>query len=78
MEEVSLPHSTYALPAYYFITSAEASSGLARYDGVHYGYRSENASNLDEIYKKSRAEGIWSRCEASYITWNLHTRCWSL
>ncbi|AOV06777.1 Asp-tRNA(Asn)/Glu-tRNA(Gln) amidotransferase subunit GatA [Sporosarcina ureilytica] len=58
VEEVSLPHSTYALPAYYFITSAEASSGLARYDGVHYGYRSENAKNLDEIYRKSRAEAF--------------------
>ena len=58
VEEVSLPHSEYALPAYYFITSAEASSNLARYDGVHYGYRSENATNLDEIYKKSRAEAF--------------------
>src|SRR5699024_4491073 len=43
---------------YYFITSAEASSNLARYDGVHYGYRSENATNLDEIYRKSRAEAF--------------------
>lgn len=58
VEEVSLPHSEYALPAYYFITSAEASSGLARYDGVHYGYRSESATNLDEIYRKSRAEAF--------------------
>lgn len=58
VEEVSLPHSAYALPAYYFITSAEASSGLARYDGVHYGYRSENATNLDEIYRKTRAEAF--------------------
>lgn len=58
VEEVSLPHSEYALPAYYFITSAEASSNLARYDGVHYGYRSENATNLDEIYRKSRAEAF--------------------
>ncbi len=58
VEEVSLPHSAYALPAYYFITSAEASSGLARYDGVHYGYRSEEATNLDEIYKKTRAEAF--------------------
>lgn len=58
VEEISLPHSTYALPAYYFITSAEASSGLARYDGIHYGYRSDKAANLDEIYKKSRAEAF--------------------
>ncbi len=57
-EEVSLPHSAYALPAYYFITSAEASSNLARYDGIRYGYRSEDVENLDEIYRKSRAEGF--------------------
>lgn len=57
-EEVSLPHSAYALPAYYFITSAEASSNLARYDGIRYGHRTEEASNLDELYRKSRAEGF--------------------
>jgi len=57
-EEVSLPHSAYALPAYYFITSAEASSNLARYDGIRYGHRAEDASNLDELYRKSRAEGF--------------------
>lgn len=57
-EEVSLPHSAYALPAYYFITSAEASSNLARYDGVHYGYRSEDIHSLDDVYKKSRAEAF--------------------
>lgn len=57
-EEVSLPHSTYALPAYYFITSAEASSNLARYDGIRYGHRTEEANSLDELYRKSRGEGF--------------------
>lgn len=57
-EEVSLPHSAYALPAYYFITSAEASSNLSRYDGVHYGYRSKDIHSLDDVYKKSRAEAF--------------------
>ncbi|MCZ2260192.1 Asp-tRNA(Asn)/Glu-tRNA(Gln) amidotransferase subunit GatA [Sporosarcina sp. G11-34] len=57
-EEVSLPHSKYALPAYYLISSAEASSNFARFDGVHYGFRTEHAQDLEELYKKSRAEGF--------------------
>lgn len=57
-EEVSLPHSKYALPAYYLISSAEASSNLARYDGVHYGFRTEHAQDLQELYRQSRAEGF--------------------
>ena len=58
VEEVSLPHATYAAPAYYFISAAEASSSLARFDGIRYGYRTENAQDLDELYRKSRAEGF--------------------
>ncbi|MCG7345645.1 Asp-tRNA(Asn)/Glu-tRNA(Gln) amidotransferase subunit GatA [Sporosarcina sp. ACRSL] len=56
--EVSLPHSKYASPTYYTIATAEASSNLARFDGIRYGYRSEGAKNLDEIYTRSRAEGF--------------------
>ena len=55
--EVSLPHTKYALPAYYIIAPAEASSNLARYDGMRYGLRVEGA-NLTETYEKSRAEGF--------------------
>jgi aspartyl-tRNA(Asn)/glutamyl-tRNA(Gln) amidotransferase subunit A len=55
--EVSLPHTKYALPAYYIIAPAEASSNLARYDGMRYGLRVEG-SNLTETYEKSRAEGF--------------------
>lgn len=58
VEEVSLPHATYAMPTYYFICASEASSGLARYDGIRYGHRTEHAQNLDELYRKSRAEGF--------------------
>jgi aspartyl-tRNA(Asn)/glutamyl-tRNA(Gln) amidotransferase subunit A len=58
VEEVSLPHSKYALSAYYLLASAESSASLARYDGVRYGYRSDNATNLDELYKLSRSEGF--------------------
>jgi aspartyl-tRNA(Asn)/glutamyl-tRNA(Gln) amidotransferase subunit A len=57
-EEVSLPHSKYALSAYYLLSSSEASANLARFDGVRYGYRTPNANNLIELYKKTRAEGF--------------------
>ncbi len=55
--EVSLPHTRYALPAYYIVAPAEASSNLARYDGMRYGLRAE-ASSLTDTYEKSRAEGF--------------------
>lgn len=58
IEEVKLPSSKHALSAYYVISSAEASSNLARFDGIRYGYRSENAETLDDIYKNSRSEGF--------------------
>ncbi|OXT15387.1 aspartyl/glutamyl-tRNA amidotransferase subunit A [Bacillus sp. OG2] len=57
-EEVSLPHSKYALAAYYLLSSSEASANLARFDGVRYGYRSPDAETLMELYKKSRAQGF--------------------
>lgn len=57
-EEVSLPHAKYAVPTYHVISSAEASANLARFDGVRYGYRSENAKNTLELYTKTRAEGF--------------------
>ncbi len=57
-EEVSLPHSKYALATYYLLSSSEASANLSRFDGVRYGYRSDNAENLIDLYKQSRAEGF--------------------
>ena len=57
-EEVSLPHSKYALATYYLLSSSEASANLARFDGVRYGYRSPNAETLIDLYKNSRAEGF--------------------
>jgi aspartyl-tRNA(Asn)/glutamyl-tRNA(Gln) amidotransferase subunit A len=57
-EEVSLPHSKYALAAYYLLSSSEASANLSRFDGVRYGYRTPNAENLIELYKNTRAEGF--------------------
>ncbi|MFC4323981.1 Asp-tRNA(Asn)/Glu-tRNA(Gln) amidotransferase subunit GatA [Litchfieldia salsa] len=57
-EEVSLPHSKYAVATYYLLSSSEASANLSRFDGVRYGYRTDNASNLLELYKQSRSEGF--------------------
>ncbi|MBT2129629.1 Asp-tRNA(Asn)/Glu-tRNA(Gln) amidotransferase subunit GatA [Aliiroseovarius lamellibrachiae] len=58
--DISLPHTKYALPAYYVIAPAEASSNLARYDGVKYGHRAklEAGDGIDEMYAKTRAEGF--------------------
>ena len=58
IEEVSLPHSDVALPAYYIIAPAEASSNLARYDGVRYGHHAEGARNLIEDYMQTRQQGF--------------------
>jgi aspartyl-tRNA(Asn)/glutamyl-tRNA(Gln) amidotransferase subunit A len=57
-EEVSLPHSKYALATYYLLSSSEASANLARFDGVRYGYRTPDPENLIDLYKKTRAEGF--------------------
>jgi len=60
--EISLPHTKYALPAYYIVAPAEASSNLARYDGVKYGFRSEG-ENLIDMYEKTRSEGFGSEVQ---------------
>ncbi len=58
VEEVTFPYLDYLVPAYYVLTTAEASSNLSRYDGIHYGYRSKQAFDLESTYKKSRSEGF--------------------
>jgi len=55
--DISLPHTSYALPAYYIVAPAEASSNLARYDGVKYGFRSDG-ENLIDMYERTRSEGF--------------------
>jgi len=57
-EDVSLPHAPYALPAYYLVAPAEASSNLARYAGVHYGHRARDAEDLVTMYSRTRREGF--------------------
>lgn len=56
--ELSFPYLDYIVPAYYVLTTAEASSNLARFDGVHFGYRSQKAEGVDQTYVKSRSEGF--------------------
>jgi aspartyl-tRNA(Asn)/glutamyl-tRNA(Gln) amidotransferase subunit A len=58
IHEISLPRIGLSIPVYYVIAPAEASSNLARYDGVRYGYRCDNPRNLDDLYGRSRAEGF--------------------
>ena len=60
IEKVSLKYTEYAIPVYYLIATAEASSNLARFDGVRYGYRSPESTNLESLYLKSRSEGFGS------------------
>ncbi len=58
VKEVTLPNTDLAVPAYYVLAPAEASSNLARFDGVRYGYRCENPRDLEDLYKRSRGEGF--------------------
>ncbi len=67
VEPISFPYLNYVVPTYYILTMAEASSNLARYDGVHYGYRSPNATDLETTYKKSRSEGFGAEVKRRII-----------
>ncbi|HEY1791747.1 MAG TPA: Asp-tRNA(Asn)/Glu-tRNA(Gln) amidotransferase subunit GatA [Opitutaceae bacterium] len=67
VREVSLPHTRYAVGAYYIIATAECSSNLARYDGVRYGHRSKEATDALDIYFKSRAEGFGAEVKRRII-----------
>ncbi len=58
VEPVDFPYLDYLVPAYYVLTTAEASSNLARFDGIRYGYQSKNATDLESTYRKSRSEGF--------------------
>jgi aspartyl-tRNA(Asn)/glutamyl-tRNA(Gln) amidotransferase subunit A len=56
--DVSLPHTAYAVPTYYLVATAEASANLARYDGVRYGFRAEEAATLKDMYSRTRDQGF--------------------
>jgi aspartyl-tRNA(Asn)/glutamyl-tRNA(Gln) amidotransferase subunit A len=58
IKRISLPHTKYAIPTYYLVATAEASSNLARFDGVRYGFRAKGANSLAEMYRKTRDGGF--------------------
>jgi len=58
VKDISLPHTQYAVPTYYVVAPAEASSNLSRFDGVRYGYRCDNPKDLLDLYTRTRAEGF--------------------
>ncbi|MBS1516700.1 MAG: Asp-tRNA(Asn)/Glu-tRNA(Gln) amidotransferase subunit GatA [Bacteroidetes bacterium] len=58
VKEISLPHTKYVIQSYYILTSAEASSNLSRFDGVRYGFRSEDSGTMEEMYVNTRSEGF--------------------
>jgi aspartyl-tRNA(Asn)/glutamyl-tRNA(Gln) amidotransferase subunit A len=67
IKEISLPHTKYAVGVYYIIATAECSSNLARYDGIRYGHRAENPSDLLDLYYRSRAEGFGAEVKRRII-----------
>jgi aspartyl-tRNA(Asn)/glutamyl-tRNA(Gln) amidotransferase subunit A len=66
--EVSFPYLDYMVPTYYVLTTAEASSNLSRFDGVHFGYRSADAKGVEETYVKSRSEGFGPEVQRRIMT----------
>ncbi len=68
MKEISLPHTDYAVAAYYVIAPSEASSNLARFDGVRFGYRDTNAAELIDMYKKTKSKGFGDEVQRRIIT----------
>lgn len=67
-KEVSLPHTKAAIPTYYVLASAEASTNLSRYDGVRYGHRCENPTSLQDLYERSRNEGFGEEVKRRILT----------
>ncbi len=68
--EMSLPHTEFGVAAYYIISAAEASSNLARYDGVRYGYRTQNCKNIIDMYERSRSESFGNEVKRRIIMGN--------
>ena len=78
VEEFDLSLVDYAIPAYYVIASAEASSNLARFDGVKYGYRTEEYEGLHNMYKKTRSEGFGPEVKRRIMLGSFVLKLWLL
>lgn len=70
VDQVEIPHFKYAVSTYFLINTAEASGNLARYDGIRYGYRADNYESLDQLYKKTRKEGLGQEVKRRIIAGN--------
>ena len=68
IRDVSLPHTSAAIPAYYIIAGAEASTNLSRYDGVRFGHRCESPGSLEDLYQRSRSEGFGAEVKRRILT----------
>ena len=68
LTEVSMPHTEYAVATYYVLATAEASSNLARYDGVHYGFRSAEYADMIDMYCRTRSEGFGDEVKRRIMT----------
>ncbi|MCZ6710972.1 MAG: Asp-tRNA(Asn)/Glu-tRNA(Gln) amidotransferase subunit GatA [Gammaproteobacteria bacterium] len=68
LHEISLPHTDAAIPAYYIIAGAEASTNLSRYDGVRFGHRCEDPCSLEDLYQRSRSEGFGAEVKRRILT----------
>jgi aspartyl-tRNA(Asn)/glutamyl-tRNA(Gln) amidotransferase subunit A len=68
LHEISLPHTDAAIPAYYIIAGAEASTNLSRYDGVRFGHRCQEPSSLEDLYQRSRSEGFGAEVKRRILT----------
>ena len=66
--DIDLPHSSVAIPAYYIIAGAEASTNLSRYDGVRFGHRCDNPQSLEDLYRRSRSEGFGAEVKRRILT----------
>jgi aspartyl-tRNA(Asn)/glutamyl-tRNA(Gln) amidotransferase subunit A len=66
--DVHLPHTDTAIPAYYVIAGAEASTNLSRYDGVRFGHRCDNPASLEDLYERSRSEGFGDEVKRRILT----------